>query len=528
MVFAAALSFLCALVGSAMLTAAIRRVAPRIGLTDAPDGRRKLHAEATPLGGGLAVFLSSSAVFAILLGTSTTWAERFEGQWGEIVSLLVSAAVIVVVGLFDDRFGLRGRQKLLGQFVAACVLLAGGLPIHKLEVFGLELQLGLLSIPFTLFWLLGAINAVNLLDGIDGLATTVGLILTCTIALMAAMVGRAEVAIMAAIFAGGLLGFLPYNFPPARVFLGDAGSMLIGLMVGAMAIQGSLKGPGTVLLAAPLAVWTIPIFDSAAAVLRRKLTGRSIYATDRGHLHHRLLGLLGSNRKVLGLVAVCCLFTSSGALVSVSLNNDLIAVLSCSGVVIIFVATGLFGRAEFVLLASRLRNVGLSLATPRNLRNSAGQECLVRIQGSRQWELLWQTLVESVDKTSLSEIRLDVNLPAVHEAYNALWRRSISDDHDRRWRFEMPLTVAERTVGRLTVIGQGNGGSVCGDMARLFDLIEPFEARLSEVAEEKSADATLDEAAPVVDTHDGAAIVNTVAGPVRVGSSDPTPPRQPR
>ena len=198
-------------------------------------------------------------------------------------------AVIVVVGLVDDRIKLRGRLKLIGQFAAALVLVAGGLVIQRIGIFGQQIDLGLLSIPFTLFWLVGAVNAVNLLDGIDGLATMLGFILVATIAGMAALVGQTQVFVIAVVFAGSLLGFLRYNFPPATIFLGDAGSMLIGLVVGALAISGSLKGPGTVLLAAPLAVWTIPIFDSVAAILRRKLSGRSIYTTDRGHIHHRLL-----------------------------------------------------------------------------------------------------------------------------------------------------------------------------------------------------------------------------------------------
>ena len=148
-------------------------------------------------------------------------------------------------------------------------------------------------------------NSVNLLDGIDGLATMLGIILIATFAALAAAAGRMEVAWIAMVFAGSLCGFIRFNLPPASIFLGDSGSMLIGLVVGTLAIQGTLKGPGTVLLAAPLAVWTIPILDSAAAILRRKLTGRSIYATDRGHLHHRLLERLGSNSRVLVAVAVC-------------------------------------------------------------------------------------------------------------------------------------------------------------------------------------------------------------------------------
>ena len=120
-------------------------------------------------------------------------------------------------------------------------------------------------------------------------------------------------AVVAAVFVGSLLGFLPFNYPPAKMFLGDAGSMLIGLVVGSLAIGGTMKGPATVAMAAPLAIWALPIFDSVAAILRRKLSGRSIYATDRGHLHHRLMAVFGKNTRVLAVVAVCCAFTCAGA-----------------------------------------------------------------------------------------------------------------------------------------------------------------------------------------------------------------------
>ena len=204
-----------------------------------------------------------------------------------------------------------------------------------------------------MFWLVGAMNAINLLDGIDGLATSLGIILSATIGVLAAMKGNYGVAVIATVMTGSLAGFLPYNLPPARMYLGDAGSMLIGLMVGAMAVRALLKTQGTFLLAAPLAIWAIPMLDSGAAILRRQLTGRSVYATDRGHIHHRLLQTLGSNIKVLMVVSACCLLTSVGAVLSVWFQHDLIAVISCLSVVAMLLITGAFGRAECRLLLSR-------------------------------------------------------------------------------------------------------------------------------------------------------------------------------
>jgi len=252
--------------------------------------------------------------------------------------------------------------------------------------------------------------------------------------------------------------------------------------VGALAIQGSLKGPGTVLLAASLAVWAIPVFDVLAAILRRKLTGRSIYTTDCGHLHHRLLARLGSSRKVLVCLAIACTLTSAAALASVFFKNDTIALITCAAIVAVFIMTGLFGRVEFSLLVSRFRHVGLSLLPNSAWRRGQVSQTAVRLQGSRQWQLLWETLTEAAEKLSLSRISLDVNVPMAGEAYNAVWERGTLDELERCWRLELPLLVDSLSIGRLTIFGKRNGEYACPDIGNLLELLEPFEVQLHSVA----------------------------------------------
>jgi len=462
----------------------ICRLAPRIGLVDYPDNQRKLHRFPVPLGGGVAVFLATALVLAGVIFVPNPWGLNPVGYWREIVGFGLACLTIVLLGLADDRFGLRGRHKLLGQVAAASFLMIAGLIIRGIGVFGYELELGLLSIPFTLFWLVGATNAINLLDGIDGLAATLGIVLSGTIAVMAAMTHHSAVAVVALVFAGSLLGFLRYNFPPAKIFLGDAGSMLIGLMIGAMAIRGSLKSSGTILLAAPLAVWTLPAFDSAMALLRRKLTGRSIYATDRGHLHHRLLDALGTNNRVLGVVATAAALTCAGALLSLWLKNDLVASVACAGIMLTFVATGLFGRAEMALLVSRLRRAGISLVRPASNGHGSARQSSIRLQGSRDWELLWQTVTESAEKLCLVKAVLDLNLPAIRESYNAAWDCGRTEEVDGCWCMELPLVLGEQTVGRLSVRGKRNGRPAQEDIVQLLEMLEPFEDRLRDFAAE--------------------------------------------
>lgn len=484
MTLALCILVLLAAVTSLALTAVVRQVAPRLGLVDRPDDRRKLHRRTIPLGGGLAVFFAMAAVLTALLFVPNPWKPQNYGNWLEMLSLPAAGLAMVILGLADDRLKLRGRHKLLGQTLIAGLLVVSGLTVHEIEIFGVHVVLGVLAVPATVVWLLAAINALNLLDGIDGLATTVGVLLVGTIGGLALVTGHPAVAVVAFVFVGALLGFLVFNFPPASIFLGDSGSMLIGLMVGALAIGGSLKGPGTLLLAAPLVMMTIPIFDSLAAILRRKLTGRSIYTTDRGHLHHCLLERFGSSRKVLLCVTAGCVVTSLGAYFSVVLQNDMIAAVSCGGVVGLFVSTGLFGRSEATLLATRLWALLPPLPRPWVSKPTSVRRTAVRLQGSKEWNPLWESLTDSIIPLGLESIHLDINIPREQEGFTAAWRRTVQAEPRQCWRLELPLTVKDQTIGRLTLTAQQNGHSVLENVVALRDSLASFQRNLTSLMEQ--------------------------------------------
>jgi UDP-GlcNAc:undecaprenyl-phosphate GlcNAc-1-phosphate transferase len=463
------------------LTHFVATLAQRWGFVDRPDGHHKSHKAPIALGGGLAVFLAAFVTFAVEYISSPTLQDSLQGDAPFLSGLLLAGAWIVVLGLIDDRFGMRGRYKLLGQIIAALIVIASGLEIHAFSLFGVKIQLGWLSIPFTLFWLVGAINSLNLLDGIDGLATTIGIILCSAITVMAVWFGQPTVAIVAAVFSGALVGFLRFNFPPATIFLGDAGSMLIGLVVGSLAIGASLKGPATVAMAAPLAIWSLPMFDSFVAILRRKLTGRSIYATDRGHLHHRLMARFGNNTRVLGFVAVCCAVTCAGALVSMFMQNDLAALASVFAVICILVATQIFGHVEFVMLASRVKSLGVALV--QSSRGKKSWHSSFRLQGTRQWDLMWQSLAEYAEKAQLIEVKLDINLASIQEGYHASWRRRTDCERRELWRTEIPLFKDEQLIGRLSISGGRESGLlVCEVIGRLMEIMESVESEIASLA----------------------------------------------
>lgn len=466
------------------LTNFVGLVARSWGFVDKPDGHHKKHGREVALGGGFAVFLSATITFGVEFLSSSPLQSVLQQEASYLTGLLLACAWIVSVGLYDDRFGMRGIWKMAGQAIAALIVIKSGLVIEKFAVFGQVVSLGYLAVPFTAFWLVGAMNSLNLLDGIDGLATTIGVILCATITVMAVVFNQGAVAVVGAVFTGSLLGFLRFNFPPAKIFLGDAGSMLIGLVVGTLAIGGSFKGPATVALAAPLAIWALPIFDSVAAIMRRKLTGRSIYATDRGHLHHRLMTLFGNNTRVLGVVAVCCAVTCAGALVSTLMGNDLAAIIAIAAVLGMLVATQAFGHVEFLMFFTRVKALVMSVL----FRNSPRQY-LFRLQGSRDWNLMWQSVTEFAERLNLVELRLDINLAAKQEGFHAKWHGTATCEKRERWNAEIPLFAANHLIGKLKVTGNKPSDITSCEMIRQFmDMIEPLESEILALAVEGTAE----------------------------------------
>lgn len=306
------LLFLSAAAASAGLSWVARKWAPSIGLLDEPDGKRKLHRRATPLGGGIAI----ATAFAIVLA-ATRWTGPCHAAGSSLLpSLLLAGIWLTAVGTLDDLVDLRVRSKLVGQLLAVGILVIGGLRVDRVDLFGRAVQLGWLAVPVTAFWLMGAINSINLLDGMDGLASSLSLVMTLAITVIAGLRGDLSVAGPAVVFAGALGGFLLHNLPPARIFLGDGGSLVLGLVVGAftiLAAQGDGHGTAAMM---PLVLWTIPILDCGLSIVRRTLAGRHLYAPDRDHLHHRLLDLLGSDRRTLAVFVTLSLLTATVSIAS--------------------------------------------------------------------------------------------------------------------------------------------------------------------------------------------------------------------
>lgn len=476
-------TYLCVVVGyfacfgNLFVTSWVRDVAEHRGFVDRPDGKRKSQKAPVALGGGVAILISTSVAIAIVTYIYAEFARERVDDLSSLVGLGVAAVLLCLVGLYDDLYDMRGLTKLIWQVVAACIVAASGsdVAINRILVLGYEIPLYQLGVPFAVVWLLAAVNSLNLMDGMDGLATTVGLIFSVTIGVMSLTTGRWLEAVIAFCLAGSLMGFLRHNWPPARIYLGDSGSMLIGLVLGTLAIRCDLKDATSMAVSAPVAIFAIPFIDSAAALIRRKLTGRSLYATDRGHIHHRLLTQNFSNRQVLLLIAGLCTITCVGSIAGLYFEKPF-GLVAFGLVLLVLVGKRLFGHSELMLLNNRLAGFGRRFVSGEEPSSST-----LQLQGSLEWEEVWNALVESASKFNFTKIRLNLYLPQIHEDFFATWQRRSRTRSDQRWNVQLPLVVDGTIVGVLKVTGVQNGESVSPSLSGFAELIEPLESQLGEM-----------------------------------------------
>ncbi len=495
----ALLAFAVAVVASLVFVPIAARFAQRLGAVDGPDGRRKSQERAVPLGGGLAVALATALGAGAALGFGVA-APLTAGAATSWTMAIPSALVLLAVGLFDDAVGLTGIYKLIGQVLAASLLTAAGFQFENLSLLGWDLPLGDFGIPFSIFFCLGAINAFNLIDGADALAASIGAVVCLTLGVIAAAQDAAIAALASFACSGALVGFLRYNAPPARVYLGDTGSMFIGWLVAAVAIRSSIKEQAAIALTVPVAICAIPFLDAAAALVRRMTTGQSVFTSDRGHLHHALM-LRGwsagrTAAAAAGMTGVAC----AGAIASYFTRHEAFAVVAAGGVIVALAAARVFGHAELTLLASQFQS--LARGAWRQVRPAAASagdrtDQAILLQGRRQWHVLWSALREAAAIHRLASLKLNVNIPHLHESFYASWRASDAGPAEDAWRMNVPLMYGDRPIGRLAVEGRAGGDSLV-EMQHFLDFLDPMEGEMARLVEEVEAEGTLKSAAPGV------------------------------
>lgn len=469
-----ALSFLVCV----LLTPLVRDHARKRGILDVPDRERKLHAKETPLGGGFAVFISAlMATAGVFLGARLITDEIPIQPF--VIPLMFASLVILGVGLAFDVLKIRIRQKLLGQCVAIAILVASGIHFDEISVFGRDVSLGLLAIPLTAMWLLFAINSLNLLDGADGFASTIGIVICLTLAAMSWHMGNYTGMVIAASMAGALAGFLIFNFPPSSIFLGDSGSMLIGLIVGVLAMQSNVKSAATYALATPIALLAIPLFDSLAAIARRGLTGRPLAAGDRAHIHHAMMRRgFGPRRLVFGAV-ILSVIPAVGAFFSILLNDERYAWGSLALLGILLVGGRLFGFNELQLITNR--SVAFIESLVYRTTGMSASEKRVGLLDSEHCEQLWQQLTGFADEHKLTRVQFDLKGSWMDDGRDVLWEHTSRDHRGDNWQVSVPVFAKGRSFGRVQLTGgmEGNSGQhIMAPMGDLLDSIGPLVDQL--------------------------------------------------
>lgn len=289
---------------SIIVTPFVKKLAITIGAVDQPNDR-KVHKNVMPRLGGLAIIISFFVGFMLFLPTTI-----------EAWPILIGGLIITFTGLVDDLKELSAKMKLAGQLLAAIVTVIGGVQIEFITLpYGQIVEFGYFSIPLTIIWIVGVINAINLIDGLDGLAAGVSSIALLTISGMAVVMGNPLIALLGFILLGSTVGFLPFNFYPAKIFMGDTGALFLGYMISVLSVMGLFKNVALFSLIVPIIILGIPLLDTIFAVVRRVVQKKPLSSPDKLHLHHCLIKLGFTHRQTVILIYALSGYFSMAAII---------------------------------------------------------------------------------------------------------------------------------------------------------------------------------------------------------------------
>ncbi|MBU3179861.1 glycosyltransferase family 4 protein [Clostridium psychrophilum] len=301
---------------SIISTPLVRKLAIKVNAIDVPKEARRVNTRPIPVLGGLAIYIAFVIGTILYNGILTT----------SQIGIIIGATIIVIGGIIDDIKDLRPKYKLIIQVLAAVCLIVSGVKITVITNPFVELypylSMGWINIPLTIIWIVGVTNAFNLIDGLDGLAAGIAFISSVTLMIVSILNGRLEAAFLTAVLSGAILGFLPYNFNPASIFMGDTGSQLLGFLLAAISIEGAIKSATAFVIAVPILAFGLPIYDTLFAMIRRKVNGKSIMQADRGHLHHRLLDMGLSQKQVVVIMYLISAVLGGIAIIAMQISTQ--------------------------------------------------------------------------------------------------------------------------------------------------------------------------------------------------------------
>ncbi len=351
---------ICAALFAYVATPLVRVLAFRVGAVDVPRDARRMHKTPIPRMGGVAIYLAF---------TITTLA--FGDFSPSLVAMWFGGTILVVLGMFDDMFNLNAWFKLGIQILAALVAVLQGVVIDFINIGGTLYPLGALAVPITVIWIVGLTNAINFIDGLDGLACGVSTICATSLTVVALLMSTGSSPLLTAILAGSCLGFLPFNSHPAKIFMGDAGALFLGYTLSILSIIGIFKTHAVLAYLIPMSVFGLPLFDTAFAVVRRLLHGQSPFHADRGHIHHRLIDMgFGHRRSVMTLYAICGIL----GIAAVMLTRPQLY----PAAIIIVCALGIFCLTSFVMRDPATRTLTALIDAEELAREAAAKEAAAK------------------------------------------------------------------------------------------------------------------------------------------------------
>jgi len=419
-------TYLSSCILAVVITPIVIAVGRKLRIYDSPTAR-KVHTGRIPRIGGVAIFLSSTLLVMTVLFLDNAVGDRFRNIQTQIIALLCAGTFIFLVGFVDDVRGVRVRYKLLAQIAAAALMCIAGARIESLNFANLfTLRFGPASFPLTILWIVGITNAVNLIDGLDGLAAGICAIACTVIAVFALVGGDIVLAVIMLALTGSLSGFLFFNFNPARIFMGDCGSMFLGFLLGSASVMCAMKSGTMVALALPAVVLGLPIFDTAFSILRRYLNRWSITSPDRGHLHHRLLDMgLQHRHVVIIMYAITALAAGLGMFMMVTSGGGTIVIFFCV-ILLLLLAFRVVGAVRLRETISRIKyNKAISREAAEDTR--LFQEIHLVFGHTVSFRKWWQIVCNVAEKQGLSELRLTVTA-GNGRSHQFTWR---SKNHDK-------------------------------------------------------------------------------------------------
>jgi len=474
------------------VTILVIKFATKRAILDDVGNYRKIHSVPVPRLGGIGIFVAFMIPMVILTFFHRNLASAAfkDIYYSETIGIFIGATVAFLMGLYDDIKDLSAKGKLFFQFIAGAIACYFSLIISEVYLpFLGNIHLGIWSIPITILWFMVCMNAVNLLDGLDGLAAGVGLLVSITILLMSLIFENTPNMILAACLSGALLGFLYHNFYPAKIYMGDSGSMCLGFLLASLGIWGSRNTETSVSLLIPVIALGLPILDTSLAIIRRLSKKLPVSMPDRMHIHHKLLTMGLSHRRTVLIMYGMCIVLGVLALLLTLEKNELTIIILGSLTIIVFISVRLFGELRVNKLMS-----SLSENIKENKNNSDTRVALEvlshQLDTAKDIEEVWSSCGRIWEKLKLDKAILFIGAHPSTKADSYHWdsephelSSSINNIEQDKWNCKLNLRSANIVYGSIELTKSINRGellSVTPEIASsIRDKIEPVILKLS-------------------------------------------------